>query len=55
MDEHLHIDLDVQVNHGEVEGRVGDRCFTGWIELLAALDELLEADSGGEPGAQPCG
>jgi hypothetical protein len=55
MDERFHIDLDVHVCDGEVEGRVGDRQFSGWIELLAALDALIEPDSGGEPGAQPCG
>ena len=53
MEDPLHIDLDVNVSDGgEVEGRIGDRCFTGWIELLAALDALI--DSGGEPGAEPC-
>jgi hypothetical protein len=54
MDERFHIDLDVHVADGEVEGKIGDRPFSGWIELLAALDALIEP-SGGEPGAERCG
>ena len=41
----LHIDLDVRVDGDEVEGsasRDGQATeFRGWIELLAALDELI--------------
>jgi hypothetical protein len=49
-DEPLHIDLDL--HHGEVEGRAArtggpEREFAGWVELLAALDQLIEP-SGGE-------
>ncbi len=54
MDEPLHIDLDVSVDGDEVSGRVGDRPFSGWVELLAALDALIEPASGREPGAEPC-
>jgi hypothetical protein len=48
----LHIDLDLHVHHGEVEGRAArtggpEREFAGWVELLAALDALIEP-SGGE-------
>jgi hypothetical protein len=48
----LHIDLDLHVHDGEVEGRAARtgepaRSFSGWVELLAALDALIE--SGGEP------
>ena len=46
----LHIDLDIRVHGDEVEGsasRDGQAThFRGWIELLAALDELIS-------GAQP--
>jgi hypothetical protein len=48
----LHIDLDLDVHGGEVEGRAAraggpERPFSGWVELLAALDALIE--SGAEP------
>ncbi|WP_270046577.1 hypothetical protein [Solirubrobacter ginsenosidimutans] len=48
----LHIDLDLHVQHGEVEGRAAraggpEREFSGWVELLAALDQLIDP-SGGE-------
>jgi len=48
----LHIDLDLHVRGDEVEGRARlagqpERPFCGWIELLAALDALIEP-SGGE-------
>jgi hypothetical protein len=48
----LHIDLDLDVRDGEVEGRAAraggpERPFSGWVELLAALDALI--DSGAEP------
>jgi hypothetical protein len=47
----LHIDLDLNVHQGEVEGRAAragepERPFSGWVELLAALDALI--DSGAE-------
>jgi hypothetical protein len=47
----LHIDLDLYVNDGEVEGRAAtdglpERPFSGWVELLAALDAIIE--SGGK-------
>jgi hypothetical protein len=50
-DEALHIDLDLHVHDGEVEGLAAtkghpERPFSGWIELLAALDAIIE--SGGE-------
>ena len=43
----LHIHLEVRVHGGEVEGRVAragqpERAFSGWVELLAALDALIE-------------
>jgi hypothetical protein len=48
----LHIDLDLHVHDGVVEGRAtstggAERPFSGWVELLAALDALIEG-SGGE-------
>jgi len=48
----LHIDLDIDVHQGEVEGRAArvggpERAFSGWVELLAALDALIEG-SGAE-------
>jgi hypothetical protein len=47
----LHIDLDLNVCGGEVEGRAArsggpERPSSGWVELLAALDALI--DSGAE-------
>jgi len=43
----LHIDLDLDVADGDVEGRAvragqPERPFSGWIELLAALDALID-------------
>lgn len=51
-DSPLHIDLDIHVRGDEVAGRAArsgqpDRAFCGWVELLAALDALIEP-SGGE-------
>lgn len=48
----LHIDLDLHVHQGEVQGRAArlggpERAFSGWVELLAALDALIDT-SGGE-------
>jgi hypothetical protein len=48
-DEPLHIDLDIHVHAGEVEGRAArdglpERPFSGWVELLAALDALIEPE-----------
>ena len=48
----FHIDLDIDVHQGEVEGRAArvggaERAFSGWVELLAALDALIEG-SGAE-------
>ena len=42
----LHIDLDLRLHGDEVAGRAategrGEQTFTGWLELLAALDELI--------------
>jgi hypothetical protein len=53
-DRALHIDLDVRVHGDEVRGRAStagrpDRDFTGWLGLIAALDELVEP-SAPEPG-----
>jgi hypothetical protein len=47
----LHIDLDLRVSGGEVEGSAAtdgqpERPFTGWVELLAALDTIIA--SGGD-------
>jgi hypothetical protein len=47
----LHIDLDIRVSDGEVEGRAAtdgqpERPFTGWVELLAALDRLIASGAG---------
>jgi hypothetical protein len=46
----LHIHLDLRVRGGELEGRAAadgrpECAFSGWLELLAALDALI---SGGE-------
>jgi hypothetical protein len=46
MEDRLHIDLDVSVHDGEVEGcaaRSGQpgHEFSGWVGLLAALDTLI--------------
>jgi hypothetical protein len=45
----LHIDLDLHVHEGDVEGRATrpgepERAFSGWVELLAALDALIEPE-----------
>jgi hypothetical protein len=42
----LHIDLDLHVTGGEVEGQAAtegqpERPFEGWVELLAALDSII--------------
>jgi hypothetical protein len=42
----LHIDLDLHVSGAEVEGHAAtegqpERPFTGWVELLAALDAII--------------
>jgi len=47
----LHIDLDLHVHGGEVEGLAAtdgqpERPFEGWIELLAALDTIIASSSG---------
>ena len=47
----LHIDLDLHVTGGEVQGRAAtdgqpERPFTGWVELLAALDRLIASGAG---------
>jgi hypothetical protein len=52
-DRSLHIDLDLRMHGDELAGRAGaqgqaERSFSGWVELLAALDALVEP----EPGAQ---
>ena len=49
-EETLHIDLDLRVNAGEVEGRAAtdgqpERPFEGWVELLAALDAIIASRS----------
>jgi hypothetical protein len=46
----LHIDLDLHVTGGEVEGRAAtdgqpERPFSGWVELLAALDAIIASGS----------
>jgi hypothetical protein len=50
-DRDLHIDLDVHVHGAELEGRVtadgqSEHAFSGWIELLAALDALVDPSAG---------
>jgi hypothetical protein len=45
-DRPLHIDLDLRLHGDEVAGRAategrGEQTFTGWLELLAALDALI--------------
>ena len=45
----LHIDLDLHVSGGEVEGRAAtegqpERPFSGWVELLAALDAIIASE-----------
>ena len=47
----LHIDLDLHVHDGEVEGLAAtdgqpERPFTGWVELLAALDAIIVSGGG---------
>jgi len=47
----LHIDLDLHVHDGEVEGLAAtdghpQGTFEGWIELLAALDTIIASSSG---------
>jgi hypothetical protein len=47
----LHIDLDLHVNAGEVEGRAAtdgqpERPFAGWVELPAALDAIIASGAG---------
>ena len=47
----LHIDLDLHVHDGEVEGLAAtdgqpERPFAGWVELLAALDTIIASSSG---------
>jgi hypothetical protein len=47
MERDVHIDLDLQVDGEALAGRIrsgggDDRLFTGWVELLAALDAALE-------------
>jgi len=42
----LHIDLDLRVTGGAVEGIAAtdgqpERPFEGWVELLAALDAMI--------------
>ena len=42
----LHIDLDLRVTGGDVEGQAAtegqpERPFAGWVELLAALDAII--------------
>ena len=51
MTDPLHIDLDLHVRAGEVAGRVAteghpEREFSGWVELLAALDALIDPSGG---------
>jgi hypothetical protein len=45
----LHIDLDLHVSGGEVEGYAAtegqaERPFSGWVELLAALDANIASE-----------
>jgi hypothetical protein len=45
----LHIDLDLHVTGGDVEGRAAtdgqpERPFSGWVELLAALDAIIASE-----------
>ena len=47
----LHIDLDLFVTDGDVEGRAAtdgqpERPFAGWVELLAALDAIIASGAG---------
>ncbi len=42
----LHIDLDLRLHDDGLEGRAAahgqaERAFTGWVELLAALDAIV--------------
>ncbi|WP_157592114.1 hypothetical protein [Solirubrobacter soli] len=54
----LHIDLDLHVTGGDVEGRAAtdgqpERPFSGWVELLAALDAIIASGAApGEAGAR---
>jgi hypothetical protein len=46
MTDPLHIDLDLHVHGDEVTGRAAsdgqaERDFSGWLELIAALDALI--------------
>ncbi len=48
----LHIDLDLDVHGDEVTGRASsegrpEKDFSGWLELIAALDALI-APSGSD-------
>ena len=44
--QHLHVDLEFEVGSDPIRGRIGShapptREFQGWIELAAALEELI--------------
>ena len=46
MADRLHIDLDLDVHGDEVTGRATregqpEKDFSGWLELIAALDALI--------------
>ena len=50
----VHIDLDLDLQDGELRGRVEregrpSRRFWGWLGLLAALDELIDPSAGPRP------
>lgn len=45
----MHITIDVTVDEDHLRGHIGDgvgqsTAFSGWLELLAHLDDLLGAD-----------
>jgi hypothetical protein len=47
----LHIDLDLHVQGDGLQGRAAsdgepERVFSGWLELLAALDALVGPSTG---------
>jgi hypothetical protein len=57
----VHIAIDASIDGVEIRGHIGHgisgpRAFTGWLELIGALDGLLSVPSasGEEPKARVC-
>jgi hypothetical protein len=59
MDPHsLNIEIEVTVDDDEISGQVSDgahagRPFSGWVGLIAALDELLGRPHPAGPDPRP--